>query len=478
MPTVTKLYQTAMQVDSGQLLAHIISESNLIEEQHQLRSLLERNEGRPLGLAGGFAPTGELVMLAIADKSTIVIIKFESKKSNKHHEHTISPASNTAARVFLTQNVLRRTTGFLYAFDIAPIALALSQTLDLRIANAIDVQCEYRKHAVGDLHDLYDENINEVFRDITIVDHPVAAKNGTTSLAQRAWIAHYLSQLSTMEDRFARVPPVDTFRLSDEALGFLAKSSKDSFQLEQKKPTEVTRHFATSVDHQNNRINAQVDRYLSRIRTGQHQRAFIDIGEHAGWGFTVDGQVVKSQGCIAELATNNILSFVGKTIGSIKIVGRGDPTQAEVQRAQKVLEILQGLINLHNNPWVQLIFFSSPKSNFQWPSAWTEEANDADVVKYCADRVTVKQMLRQSNDGRLTVIQGPPGTGKTTVIASFVQMALDNGLSGIWLIAQSNVAVKNIAEKLTDFGLTNWKLLVSKDFFEYWSVFSLMALPL
>ncbi|KAG1876585.1 P-loop containing nucleoside triphosphate hydrolase protein [Suillus subalutaceus] len=77
-------------------------------------------------------------------------------------------------------------------------------------------------------------------------------------------------------------------------------------------------------------------------------------------------------------------------------------------------------------------------------------------------------MLQQSNDGRLTVIQGPPGTGKTTVIASFVQTALAGGLSGIWLIAQSNVAVKNIAEKLTDFGLTNWKLLVSMEFFDDW----------
>jgi superfamily II DNA or RNA helicase len=88
-------------------------------------------------------------------------------------------------------------------------------------------------------------------------------------------------------------------------------------------------------------------------------------------------------------------------------------------------------------------------------------------------------MLQQSNDERLTVIQGPPGTGKTTVIASFVQTALDGGLSGIWLIAQSNVAVKNIAEKLDDVGLTKWKLLVSKEFFEYWSVPSRMDfLPL
>jgi len=77
-------------------------------------------------------------------------------------------------------------------------------------------------------------------------------------------------------------------------------------------------------------------------------------------------------------------------------------------------------------------------------------------------------MLKKSDDGRLIIIQGPPGTGKTTVIASFVQTAISGGLSGIWLIAQSNVAVKNIAEKLADFGLTNWKLLVSKEFIEDW----------
>ncbi|KAG2128080.1 hypothetical protein BD769DRAFT_732626 [Suillus cothurnatus] len=493
MSAVTRLlYQNVMHVDSGPLSVHIISEANL-NQQNQLLSLLERNEGRALGLAGGFAPTGELAMLAIADASTIVIVKFELGKSkgNEHDERPVTPTSkvdNTAARVFLTQNLLRRTTGFLYAFDIAPIALALSQTLDLRIANAIDIQSAGSKtraplttikQAIGDLHHIYDENINKVFRDDTIIDHFLAAKNGTSSLAQRAWIAYYVSQLSTMEDRFAQVPPVDTFRLSDEALEFLAKSSKDSFQLEQKKPTEVTRQFATSIDHTLNHINAQADRYQNKIRKGQHQRAFIDVNGRAGRGFTVDGQVARSQGRTAKLATTNSLSFVGKIIGSIKIVGRDDPTQAEVQRAQKVLEILQGLINLeHDNPWVQLIFFSSPNDNFRWPSAWTEEANDADVVKFRADRVSrplnpsqteaVKQMLQQSNDERLTVIQGPPGTGKTTVIASFVQTALDGGLSGIWLIAQSNVAVKNIAEKLDDVGLTKWKLLVSKEFFEYW----------
>jgi hypothetical protein len=235
MSVATRLLsQTVMEVDSGPLSVHIMSETNL-NQQNQLRSLLERNEGRALGLAGGFAPTGELAMLAIADTSAIVIIEFELKKStlsksNKHDERPVTLANkvdNTAARVFLTQNLLRRTTGFLYAFDIAPIALALSQTVDLRIANAIDIQSVGSKtraplvtvkQAVGDLHDVYDVNINEIFRNDTIIDHLPAIKNGTTPLAQRAWIAHYISQLSTMEDRLAQVPPVDTFRLSDEVV--------------------------------------------------------------------------------------------------------------------------------------------------------------------------------------------------------------------------------------------------------------------
>ncbi|KAG1778310.1 hypothetical protein EV702DRAFT_1095532 [Suillus placidus] len=496
MSTATRrFYQNLVQVDDSELLsAHIIPESKLIEEQDQLRSLLERNEGRALGLAGGYAPTGELAMLAIADASTIIIIDFKLKKSkgNEHDKRRITPVSKvdtTAARVFMTQNLLRRTTGFLYAFDIARVALALSQTLDLRIANAIDMQSAGLKgrassplvtikQAVGDLHHVFDVNIDKVFRDDTVDDSLPTFKNGITPLAQRAWIAHYLSQLPTMEDHLAQVPQVDTFRLSDKALEFLAKSSKDSFQLEQKKPTEVTRQFATSVNHENNHINAKADRYKNKIRKGQHQRASIGIGGHAGQGFIVNVQVVESQGRTTKLATNNSLSFVGKSIGSIKIVGRDDPTQAEIQRAQNVLEVLEGLNNFeHDNPWVQLIFISSPRHDFQWPSAWTEEANDADIVRYRADRVSrplnpsqtkaVMQMLEQSNDGRLTVIQGPPGTGKTTVIASFVQTAVDGGLSGIWLIAQSNVAVKNIAEKLADFGLINWKLLVAKDFFDW-----------
>ena len=77
-------------------------------------------------------------------------------------------------------------------------------------------------------------------------------------------------------------------------------------------------------------------------------------------------------------------------------------------------------------------------------------------------------MLSSKDDHRITLIQGPPGTGKTSVIAAFIHYALHLRKGGIWLVAQSNVAVKNIAEKLVSTGFENWKLLVSKDFHLEW----------
>ena len=65
--------------------------------------------------------------------------------------------------------------------------------------------------------------------------------------------------------------------------------------------------------------------------------------------------------------------------------------------------------------------------------------------------------------------QGPPGTGKTTVIAATVHSKIaEHHSNTIWIVAHSNVAVKNVAEKLVDSGFFNFKLLVSRDFHYDW----------
>jgi hypothetical protein len=55
------------------------------------------------------------------------------------------------------------------------------------------------------------------------------------------------------------------------------------------------------------------------------------------------------------------------------------------------------------------------------------------------------------------------------VIAAAVQSKVaEHPSNTVWVVAHSNVAVKNIAEKLVECGFLDFRLLVSKDFHHGW----------
>ena len=68
----------------------------------------------------------------------------------------------------------------------------------------------------------------------------------------------------------------------------------------------------------------------------------------------------------------------------------------------------------------------------------------------------------------LNVNQGPPGTGKSASISAAVREWVRAG-SSAWIVAHSNVAVKNIAEKLSKDHVT-FRILVSREFYDEWLV--------
>jgi regulator of nonsense transcripts 1 len=79
-------------------------------------------------------------------------------------------------------------------------------------------------------------------------------------------------------------------------------------------------------------------------------------------------------------------------------------------------------------------------------------------------------MLADSEDenlAHLPVILGPPGSGKTTVISAFIQV-LSLRQKPVWVVAQSNVAVKNIVERLIRDGFSGYRLLISNDYYSGW----------
>ena len=65
------------------------------------------------------------------------------------------------------------------------------------------------------------------------------------------------------------------------------------------------------------------------------------------------------------------------------------------------------------------------------------------------------------------------------MIAAAVQSKVaEHESNTVWIIAQSNVAVKNVAEKLAESGFLDFKLLVSEDFHFDWYVLPAVRFPL
>ncbi len=164
----------------------------------------------------------------------------------------------------------------------------------------------------------------------------------------------------------------------------------------------------------------------------------------------------------------------GKVIASITSIGRDLPTRAEMDRSQVILRVLQGSLPLFDNHWMKAIWL--PSDSVVWPESFSSSSlpSPIEIVEHPdaplnpSQHSALTNMLSFSLDNCITLVHGPPGTGKTTVIATYVVNAIRAGQRGIWLMAQSNVAVKNIAEKLAKFEFFSFKLLVSQGFHYDW----------
>lgn len=223
-------------VDTGgdhKLDVTLIKMCDLNKDYADLRAIVERNEGSPLGLSGTFLRNGTLRVLAIADATSVILIDFPGVK-NIRRVNSSNPSSITPGYDYLRDHVLGRTCGFLYAFDMGPLALALWLTRDLRIKQAIDIQSGGSPKTRAPLATIKfaaqdkvinEGNITRAFRDFVCKSPKDVADTATTTpLAQRAWIAHYVSQLACMEDRLSQVPPIDTVKLPDAVIYFISFS--------------------------------------------------------------------------------------------------------------------------------------------------------------------------------------------------------------------------------------------------------------
>jgi primosomal protein N' len=187
---------------------------------------------------------------------------------------------------------------------------------------------------------------------------------------------------------------------------------------------------------------------------------------------SVTGEAVTVRGSVARIGVEHNLE--DQVITSITSIGRVASTWTETKCNHAILRMLQRSLAIFDNHWIKAIW--CPSQPICWPEYFspppddpaTEISEHPDAPLNNSQSSAIAAMLSQSFNTCISLVQGPPGTGKTTVVATYVISAIKAGQRGIWLMAQSNFAVKAIAEKLAKLGFLSFKLLISRSFYSQW----------
>ncbi|KAH9935246.1 P-loop containing nucleoside triphosphate hydrolase protein [Amylocystis lapponica] len=427
----------------------------------QLNGAFPGSPAKRVGLSPAYASSGHLAAVAIATYREILVIQLAGKHNN---------SSTRNGRDLLQTMVLCNPDLTLYAFTLGPFATSLYHDHRLRVLNAVDVQtaCSGQGRAAsmtplaavefvaGDQVPIFKENIEVIFQDHTY------EVNRPTPFALRAWLAGYMMSIGDMEERFHAVKRVNTRDMDDSQLAYVAQLARGDQYLNSKKSTS-TKHEFTVAQVKQGKGKFRAERFNQRFMKGGNIE--MQVRDESGSEFILDGRTTDVRGRTADIRA--VGNLEGKTITSVSTVGGEAPTMAEQQKATIILDFLQGTADLFKNPFLKYIWH--PSDDFTWPEGWDFSTPIPEIQSSRplndSQGLAVEHMLSPTP---ISVIHGPPGTGKTSVIAAAVCSASAAGRGGIWLAAQSNVAVKNIAEKLADVGFLNFRVLVSVDFHLEW----------
>jgi len=492
---VTNLMQTLID---GEYSLVKIPTTTTKESEISADTLSVFDHARSIGISPGYSKEGKLVALAIADDMNCRIVEFAVTSSPGRHsggggrgyrDPKATSQRNQQGLQLLQERVLCRDAGDLFAFDMGPLSMSLYCDANLRVTHGVDIQSGVsavdRKpltailEIVGSTATIIKENVVTVFRN-PVYDQD--DRNRANELGMRAWVSQFLAGYQNGAEMLGKVARIDTLKLKPETLDMIAKIARDSLRLDQLKPTQTKHQFTSSLDASTGQVRFASLAYKNKIRPDQNVR--MSVHGPGSSDYIVRGHIGKVSGKSGAVSTQRSLS--DKSITTLTSIGRDDPTTAEAQRAATVLRILQGTQKLlDESPWIRNIWFPSDDGVMAWPNSPPLTSQRAGLNPSHASGVSpggnqgrhslnssqqeaVNTMSSSMDSHRITIIQGPPGTGKTSVIAAFVQYAIEEGVHGIWLVAHSNVAVKNIAEKLMDVGFFDWKLLVSKEFHFQW----------
>ncbi|KAI6042878.1 hypothetical protein EDC04DRAFT_2563492 [Pisolithus marmoratus] len=467
LPTITpRLFRGC----SSSIAFEVLSED--IIDARDLWSFLDTVSSRgTIGISASYRDNCQLRAIAFSSLSRALVVHFNNDGLPPGIDHR-KRNRIIQGRNLLEEQILCNVDFQKYAFAMDRIAIALYLDLTLRIDRAVDilsVSLDDRRSpwalmdAMGGEETLDQSRVKELF--FSNEFRPLS----DSDLVQQAWAACRVAFLPHMAARFHAVGRIRTNTMSDEHMAALAKISRDGELLDSLKPLSMKNDVIPGVTVKTDNLTLTSSRYLTRIRNSTQQ--FIRMETQRGdpvWGRAIHVEGRKAQieilGSLQDGEVNSVTTF-----------GKANLTSAEVCRENVILAILKGESTLLSHPFVKAIWF--PKHSICWLRS---DHLKPEIPIYCANlkvnpsqERAIEKILSGSDTDRVVLIQGPPGTGKTTVITAAVTSIISCSAARsrtVWVAAQSNVAVKNIAEKFAKIGFYDFVLLVSKEFHFDWCV--------
>ncbi|KAI0667024.1 hypothetical protein C8Q78DRAFT_1072069 [Trametes maxima] len=267
-----------------------------------------------------------------------------------------------------------------------------------------------------------------------------------------------LAKESLMQIRAAQ--KVNTSLLDESHLTCLSKLFLNVELLEVQRPTQMDMQFDGVAAGKDGRLIMQNTRYKTRVRKSANTSIIMETSH----GQQVVGHAVHAEG--KRTGVHVIGGFCG-TVQRIRVVGREPLTHAELACEEFILLLLQGVLpSLTRSPYICMFWFSGERAQQRGCSPLLAKSLGPCFSHInTSQRQVVAAMLSQDGDP-LVIVHGPPETGKTTTIAA----ALDFWMAErkpTWIIAQSNVGIKNVARTLVKYDI-DFRLLVSKEFYVEW----------
>ncbi|EIW59192.1 uncharacterized protein TRAVEDRAFT_122448 [Trametes versicolor FP-101664 SS1] len=262
----------------------------------------------------------------------------------------------------------------------------------------------------------------------------------------------FLATGALKEVRCART--IDTRNLPDPHLACLSQLILNVELLEGERSSTAEGEIEGVEVGVDGQLVIQNARFNTRVRRSKQTSIVIENKQ----GHSVVGQAVRADGKKTTLKVTG--GNLRGDIKSVRVEGREELTSAELARDEFVLLLLQGVFpSLVESPYIRMLWFSTEKSPRYEPTAIPPF--DPKVFKLNQSQERVVGAMQGENEP-LVIVHGPPGTGETSTIAAALHL-WQVERRPVWVIAQSNVGVQNIAEKLHEKEI-DFKLLVSKEF--------------